>query len=90
MFSYVAKCNPHWSIFSVVEKGLKQVTSGKERDRLKWIQLQLFKILTGVVEENPVECCAGISKHLESVLLNGPEKVFFCLYIIIMYKDIYI
>ena len=64
-----------WCPFSAVEKGLKQVARGKERDRLKWIQLQLFKVLTGVVEENLVDCCAVVNKHLEQVLHEGPEKV---------------
>ena len=72
LYSY----NACWSLFSVVEKGLKHMTRGRERDRLKWIQLQLFKVLTGVVEENPIGGCAGSNKHLKSILLQGPEKVF--------------
>ena len=65
-----------WSLFSAVEKGIKQETRGSERNQLKWIQPQLFKVLTEVVEENPVDGCDGMNEHLQSILLKGPEMVY--------------
>lgn len=65
-----------WYLFSAVERGLKQETRGREREQLKWIQLQLFKVLTGVVEDNTVDGFCGVNKqHLGSILLNGPDRV---------------
>ena len=52
------------------------MTRGREQDQLKWIQVQLFKVLTEVVEENPVDGCCGDNEPLESILLKGPEKVY--------------
>ena len=63
------------SPFRVIEKGFKQVTRGRERVQLKWIHLQLFKVLTGAVEENPVDGCDRIDEDLESILFKGPEMV---------------
>ena len=51
------------------------MTVGRKRDQLKCIRVQLFKVLTEVVEENPVDGCCGDNKHLESILREGPEKV---------------
>ena len=62
-------------LFRVIEKGFRQETRGREKDQLKWIHLQLFKVLTGAVEENPVDGCDGINEHLKSILLEGPEMV---------------
>ena len=53
------------------------MTRGREKDQLKWIHLQLFKVLTEAVKENPVDGCDEIDKDLHSVLHQGPEMVLF-------------
>ena len=81
-------CNECWSLFSAVQKGFRQETRGREREQLKWIQLQLFKVLTGAVEENPVDGCGGINPSLELILLKGPEMVYMQETLINYYLDI--